>query len=104
MSSTDRLLTNYSRQVRLPWSANMSGKQRVWFAVYPPVEERRVRARLQEFENGTREANHGWINVGLDTPSPGIPGGTQISGAYFSERDRSFQKYRDRYFWGSEGR
>ena len=24
--------------------------------------------------------------------------------AYFNERDRSFQKYRDRYFWGSEGR
>ena len=24
--------------------------------------------------------------------------------AYFSGRDRSFQKYRDRYFWGSEGR
>jgi hypothetical protein len=27
MSAIDRLLTNYSRQVRLPWSDNLSGKQ-----------------------------------------------------------------------------
>jgi len=47
MSAIDRLLTNYARQVRLPWSVNTSGKQRVWFAVYPPSEERRVRARLR---------------------------------------------------------
>lgn len=65
MSAIDRLLSNYSRQVRLPWSANMSGKQRVWFAVYPPAEERRVRARLPQFEVLTLEAKHGWIPVDL---------------------------------------
>ncbi|MFH1495619.1 MAG: BREX protein BrxB domain-containing protein [Pseudomonadota bacterium] len=65
MSVIDRLLTNYSRQVRLPWSANTSGKQRVWFAVYPPAEERRVRARLPQFEALTLEANHGWTTVDL---------------------------------------
>jgi hypothetical protein len=27
MSAIDRLLTNYSCQVRLPWSDNLSGKQ-----------------------------------------------------------------------------
>ena len=65
MSAIDRLLSNYSRQVRLPWSANMSGKQRVWLAVYPPAEERRVRARLPQFEALTLEANHGWTTVDL---------------------------------------
>src|SRR5271165_5076049 len=65
MSAIDRLLTNYSRQVRLPWSHNVSGKQRVWFAVYPPSEERRVRARLPQFETLTLEANHGWTTVDL---------------------------------------
>lgn len=65
MSAIDRLLTNYSRQVRLPWPANTSGKQRVWFAVYPPAEERRVRARLPQFETITLEANHGWATVDL---------------------------------------
>jgi Domain of unknown function (DUF1788) len=65
MSAIDRLLSNYSRQVRLPWSANISGKQRVWFAVYPPAEERRVRARLPQFEAITLEGKHGWITVDL---------------------------------------
>jgi len=65
MSAIDRLLSNYSRQVRLPWSANLSGKQRVWFAVYPPAEERRLRARLAQFEAVTLEANHGWVTIDL---------------------------------------
>ena len=65
MSTIDRLLSNYSRQVRLPWSANMAGMQRVWFAVYPPAEERRVRARLPQFEALTLAANHGWTTVDL---------------------------------------
>ena len=65
MNAIDRLLTNYARQVRLPWSASMSGKQRVWFAVYPPAEERRVRAKQPQFEATTLEARHGWLNVDL---------------------------------------
>ena len=65
MSAIDRLLANYSRQVRLSWSPNTSGKQRIWFAVYPPAEERRVRARLPQFEALTLEANHGWTMVDL---------------------------------------
>jgi hypothetical protein len=51
--------------VRLPGSNNLSGKQRVWFAVYPPAEERRVRARLPQFEAVTLEANHGWTTADL---------------------------------------
>jgi hypothetical protein len=70
MSTIDRLLSNYSRQVRLPWSANMSGKQRIWFAVYPPAEERRVRAKLPQFETLTLEANHGWFTVDLTRVLP----------------------------------
>ena len=65
MSAFDRLLTNYARQVRLPWAANLAGIQRVWFAVYPPAEERRVRAKQPQFEETTLGAQHGWLNVDL---------------------------------------
>jgi hypothetical protein len=65
MSAIDRLVANYDRQMRLPWSANVSGKQRIWFAVYPPAEERRLRARLPQFEALTLEARHGWATVDL---------------------------------------
>lgn len=65
MNAVDRLITNYQRQVCLPWACNLAGKQRVWFAVYPPAEERRVRAHLQDFETATLAAKHGWLMVDL---------------------------------------
>ena len=65
MSAIDRLVKNYTRQVSLPWSPNMSGKQRIWFAVYPPAEERRIRSRLPLFETLTLGAQHGWSTVDL---------------------------------------
>jgi hypothetical protein len=43
----------------------MSGKQRIWFAVYPPAEERRLRARLPSFETAALEAGHEWRTVDL---------------------------------------
>ncbi|WP_035610956.1 BREX protein BrxB domain-containing protein [Haloferula sp. BvORR071] len=70
MSAIDRLLANYTRQVRLPWSPNAAGKQRVWFAVYPPSEERRVRARMPQFEEVTLGAGHDWIPVDLTALLP----------------------------------
>lgn len=63
MSAIDYLLANYARHIRLPWSINMAGAQRVWFAVYPPAEERRLRARLPQFETATLEAGHTWTPV-----------------------------------------
>jgi hypothetical protein len=85
MSAIERLLANYSRQVRLTWPANMAGKQRVWFAVYPPTEERRVRARLPQFEALTLEANHGWINVDLMPLLPKWIGAHEYREAIFAQ-------------------
>jgi hypothetical protein len=65
MSAIDRLIENYQRQVALPWAPNRSGKERVWFVVYAPAEERRLRARLPLFEAATLEARHGWHLVDL---------------------------------------
>ncbi len=65
MNAIDRLISNYERQIKLPWPANLAGKQRVWFAVYPPADERKIRARLPEFETLTLAAGHGWSAVDL---------------------------------------
>lgn len=85
MSAIDRLLANYSRQVNLPWSANMAGMQRVWFAVYPPAEERRVRARLPEFEALTLGANHGWNTVDFTSLLPEWLAAHEYREAIFAE-------------------
>jgi len=70
VSQINRLTSNYQRFVRLPWSANPAGSQRVWFAVYPPAEERRLRARVQEFEVATQEASHRWRQTDIkDAPA-----------------------------------
>ena len=88
MSVIDRLLKNYSRQVRLAWSANMAGKQRVWFAVYPPAEERRVRARLPQFEALTLEAGHGWTTVDLTGLLPEWIASHEYREAIFAEPEQ----------------
>jgi hypothetical protein len=88
MSAIDRLLSNYSRRVRLPWTANMSGKQRVWFAVYSPTEERRVRARLPQFEALTLEANHGWTALDLTRLLPTWLAAHEYSEAIFREPEQ----------------
>ncbi len=65
MSHCERLLHNYRSFARLPWSSNLAGKERVWFAVYPPSEERRLRARLPEFQVATMDAGHKWVVVDI---------------------------------------
>ena len=88
MNIIDRVLTNYARRVRLPWDVNTSGKQRVWFAVYPLSEERRVRARLPQFEALTLEANRGWVTVDLTRLLPEWFGAHEYREAIFQEPDQ----------------
>ncbi len=58
MSKIDDLRRSYERFVSLPWPDHLAGPQRIWFAVYDRMEERRLRARLDAFELATRSAGH----------------------------------------------
>ena len=70
MGQIDQLLQNYTRYVAVPWSGTLDGKQRIWFAVYPPAEERRLRVQFSAFEIATRDANHFWSLVDLTDAFP----------------------------------
>jgi hypothetical protein len=70
MAQIDRLLKNYTRYVELPWPDNLDGKQRIWFAIYPPAEERRLRAQLAGFDLATKTAGHGWSLADLTDAFP----------------------------------
>lgn len=61
MAKIDDLLSNYARQVAMPWDRKLAGPQRVWFAVYDKADERRLRARIGDFELRTKEAGHSWV-------------------------------------------
>src|SRR5712691_1812212 len=60
MASVEGLVRAYERFVGLPWEAGLAGPQKVWFALYSPYDERRLRARVGAFEIATRQAGHGW--------------------------------------------
>ena len=85
MNAIDRLANNYTRQLNLPWPQNIAGKQRVWFAVYPPSEERRIRAKMPHFEAITLESKHEWALVDLTPLLPEWIGKHEYREGIFAE-------------------
>jgi len=65
VSDMDSLVEAYDRFVGLPWSTGLAPAQRVWMVVYPPRDERRLRARVAAFEAATTKAGHRWVLVDL---------------------------------------
>ena len=65
MGHIEALVRAYERFVSLPWEQNLAGQQKVWFVLYTPTEERRLRARIGEFELATKRAKHDWAHVDL---------------------------------------
>jgi len=61
MGEIEGLIRAYDRFVRLPWDKTLAGPQKVWFAIYEPVQERRLRLRLREFEIKTKAAGYFWV-------------------------------------------
>lgn len=83
MSEVEQLLKAYEKHVSLPWENNLSGSEKVWFVVYDPAQERRVRFRLEEFQNVTRRAGHGWTQVDLTDAFANWMAGHRYKEAYF---------------------
>jgi hypothetical protein len=66
MGRIDQLLAAYRRQVELPLNLDLPLSQRVWFAVYPPEEERVLINRIGDFEIATKEAGRPWASFDLE--------------------------------------
>lgn len=60
MNRIEALRGHYARYVSLAWDQPLPGPQRIWFAVYDPPDERRLRLLLPSFEIASKEARHGW--------------------------------------------
>jgi hypothetical protein len=65
MNRIDQLLENYRSHIQMPLRPGLPSSQRVWFAVYPAGEERRLTNRIDEFEMLTKEAGHPWVRIDL---------------------------------------
>lgn len=87
MGKIEMLCKRYEEFVGTPWQQTLSSAERVWFAVYPPADERRMRVQMGEFEAATRRADHGWYLYDL----------TGAFAEWISAHD-----YRDEYFGSPE--
>lgn len=65
MNRIDQGLENYRRHIQMPLRLGLPASQRVWFAVYPAEDERRLINRIDEFEMLTKEAGHPWVRIDL---------------------------------------
>jgi hypothetical protein len=87
MSQIDGLLSEYEKTVRQPWQRNLAGAQKVWFAVYDPTQERRLRFRLPDFEIVTKRAGHSWTAVDLTDAFARWMSAHDYREAYFEQPD-----------------
>lgn len=65
MSRVKRLIQSYSKYISVPWRDDAAAAQRVIFCVYNETEERWLRAKVDEFEIVTRQADHKWAMFDL---------------------------------------
>lgn len=84
MSRVDDLIVNYQRFVSLPWPTGLAPAQRVWMAVYPPEEERRVLLHLPEFETATAQAGYRWTAIDVSAVFETWMAAHEYRDAYFA--------------------
>jgi len=65
MNRIDQLLENYRSHIQMPLRPGLPASQRVWFAVYPADEERRLINRIDDFKLATKGAGHPWARIDL---------------------------------------
>lgn len=65
MGRIEDLADSYERHITAPWQRNLAGAQKAIFVVYPKEDERKLRARIKDFEVRTRNAGHHWKQVDL---------------------------------------
>ena len=61
MARIEELVSSYKSHISAPWQRSLAGPQKTIFVVYPKVDERRLRARLELFEMATKESGHDWM-------------------------------------------
>jgi hypothetical protein len=85
MNAIEGLLEAYRVQLQSPWSDALAGSQRVWFAIYDPAQERRLRLRLPDFATLTEQSGHRWLPLDLSDEFARWMAAHEYRDAYFAE-------------------
>jgi hypothetical protein len=87
VSYVEDLLNAYGKFVSLPWQQGLAPAQRVWMAVYPPEQERRIRLHLPAFKAATIEYEHPWGFIDITTSFETWMAVHRYRDAYFTDPD-----------------
>jgi hypothetical protein len=87
MNEVEQLLREYQRFVRTPWDRSRAGAQKVWFAIYDPAQERRLRLRISDFKVATHNAGHSWAEIDLTNSFAEWMAAHEYREAYFEDPD-----------------
>lgn len=85
MTKVRKLAEKYREQVELEWGCSISGNEKVWFCIYSPENERKIRASIHEFEIITIQSGHTWNLVDLSGCFEKWLSQNEYSEEYFSE-------------------
>jgi hypothetical protein len=87
MGRIEDLAAQYYNHISAPWQRTLAAEQKVIFVVYPKVDERRLRARIELFETATIRANHKWKRCDLADAFARWMAATVYRDMYFEEPD-----------------
>lgn len=87
MNRITKLLGGYEAQLGLVWDTGLHGAERTWFAVYDPVDERRLRAMLGEFELATIRVGKKWGHFDVTSSFEKWLSVSEYREAYFEDPD-----------------
>jgi bacteriophage exclusion system BrxB-like protein len=93
MSRIARLLAAYEAQLRLAWEPGLHGAERTWFVVYPPLDERRLRTAIGEFELATLQSRRRWILCDLTQSFEVWLAASEYREEYFADPDFLTMQY-----------
>ena len=85
MGRIEELAARYRNHIRAPWQRNLAGDQKAIFVVYPKMDERKLRARLEQFEIETKRSGHGWRLLDLTDTFARWMAHTDYREVYFEE-------------------
>ena len=87
MSRINELAVQYSDHISVPWQQGLPAANRVVMLIYEKELERQLRAKLLEFEQATKTADHGWLLVNLTSAFAEWMGGMKYREEYFQAPD-----------------
>jgi len=104
MGRIEELAARYRRHIGAPWQRNLAGDQKAIFVEYPPADERKLRARLEQFEIETKRCGHGWRQLDLTDAFARWMADTDYRDAYFEEPETLAMKLRSDFVQYAAGR